>query len=107
MNKENFMGIIFGSFIFFFFALLLAKNTGYYEMKSAKNKILTEQQIKLFEDDIKNGKPIDITEYSKTNEQDYSNSLSNGIYNISLKIENIIDISLKYIFSKANKAVNK
>ena len=46
-----------------FIALLLAENFGYYKTKEEKAKILTEEQIIKFEEDIKNGKSIDITEY--------------------------------------------
>lgn|SRR5574344_1324895 len=38
-------------------------NLGYYEYSSYTKKVFTEEQIKKFEDDIKNGKVLDINEY--------------------------------------------
>jgi len=106
MNKEKILNVIFLGFIFFFFLLLFAKNNGYYETRNTKNSELTKQQIMQFEEDIKNGKEIDIKNYSPAKEIDYSSSLSNGIYKISLKLENAIDQGIKLLFNKASKAIN-
>ena len=106
MNKERVFGFLFICFIVFFFALLIAEASGYYETKNTKNKVLTEEQIIKFEEDIKNGKEIDISEYTGNNKIDYSNNLSNNIYKISLRLESAVDSTIKIIFNKASKAVN-
>ena len=89
-----------------FIALLLAENFGYYKTKEEKAKILTEEQIMKFEEDIKNGKNIDITEYINYGKQDYSNKLSSNIYKISLKLESTFDSIIKATFNQVSKMVN-
>lgn len=57
-------------FIYFFYQ----KN--YYERKKSYDVYLNEQNIKQFEDDIKNNKIIDINSYISYEQKDYSNSIS-------------------------------
>jgi hypothetical protein len=106
MKKEKVFNTIIIIFFILFVALLIAQKSGYYQNKSSRNKTLTEEQIKAFEEDIKNGKEIDIKDYTTDNNINYSNELSNNIYKISLKIEEAIDSTIKYVFNKAAKSVN-
>lgn len=94
------------SFLVFFLVLLLAEHYGYYETKEERVKTLTEEQIKVFEEDIKNGKKIDITDYVIEEQKDYTNNLSKGIYKISLRLEKRTDQIIRIIFNKAGKLVN-
>lgn len=103
--KEKVIKFIFASFVIFFFVLIIAEKTGYYESRTTKTKTLTEEQIKVFEEDIKNGKEIDVTEYTVNLNKDYSTELSDNIYRVSLKLENIFDKSIKFIFSKMAKSM--
>lgn len=105
--KEKVLRFVFLSFVVFFFVLLIAEKTGYYESRTTKAKTLTEEQIKIFEEDIKNGKEIDVTEYTVDLNKDYSTDLSDDIYRVSLKLENIFDKSIKFIFSKVAKSVTE
>lgn len=72
-----------------YFALYLMDNLGYYNL-STKKTILTEEKIKEFENDIKNGKSIDLTNYVET-ENNYNNIYSNIGYNISVGIDKILN----------------
>lgn len=93
--------------IFCFFCLLLfAESQGYYQSRSEKAKILTDEQIKEFERDVSLGKNIDVEKYVLYEDKDYTNNVSTDIYNISLKLEGIFDKTIKYIFNGASKAVN-
>lgn len=107
MKKEKIPFYFLIIFLFFFLVLLFAYYNGYYQTKNTKTKILTEEQIKVFESDIKNGKEIDIDEYVTLENKDYSNKLSIFIYKSSLKLEKIIDNSVKYIFKKAGEVVEE
>ena len=97
--KTNFLKFVFYFFLVFFFAILLAEKTGYYVPKSTKTKILTEEQIKIFEEDIRNGKEIDVANYTTNLHKDYANELSNTIYRTSLKLETIFDRMIRLIFN--------
>ena len=60
MSKEKVLRFILICFFLFFLVILFANSSGYYQSKSTKAKVLTEEQIKVFEQDIKNGKNINI-----------------------------------------------
>lgn len=94
------------SFFTFFVVLLLAQSQGYYKTRSQKAKILTDEQIVKFEQDIKDGKKIDVKKYILYEDKDYSNDVSDKIYRFSLTIEGIFDKTIRLIFNGASKAVN-
>jgi len=97
---------IFYLFLLSFIVLLVLEETGYYKTRTSKVKTLTEEQIKVFEQDIKSGKEIDINDYV-INRVDYTNDLSNKIYKISLKLEKGLDSVIKFIFKKVNEMVEE
>ena len=53
MKKESIFKFILLCFIICFLVILFAGKTGYYEKKLRDNSILTEEQIKKFEEDLK------------------------------------------------------
>lgn len=84
------------SFLFIiYFALYLMDNLGYYNI-AAKNKIITEEKLQEFENDVKNGKSIDIKNYVQDT-TNYKNTYSNIGYNISVSIDNILNKGLKNV----------
>ena len=105
MKNKIIKGIFF-ILLLSFIVLLLLEETGYYKTRTSRVKVLTEEQIKTFEEDIKEGKEIDINDYV-INRVDYSNDLSNNIYKISLKLEKGLDSVIKFIFKKVNEMVEE
>lgn len=105
MKAKLIKGIFF-LFLLSFIVLLILEETGYYKTRTSKAKTLTEEQIKIFEQDIKAGKEIDINDYV-INRVDYTNELSNNIYKISLKLEKGLDSVIKFIFKKVNDMVEE
>ena len=105
MKNKVFL-IIFLSFFIFFSILLLAQSQGYYKNRNQKTKILTDEQIKNFEEDVRNGKSIDIKEYVLYEDKDYTNKVSDNVYKISLKLEDAVDSTIKMIFNGASYMVN-
>lgn len=104
--KNKIIKGIFYIFLFSFIVLLILEETGYYKTRTSKVKTLTEEQIKTFEQDVKEGKEIDINDYV-INRVDYSNNLSNNIYKVSLKLERGLDSVIKFIFKKVNDMVEE
>lgn len=104
--KNKIFLIIFLSFFIFFTILLLAQSQGYYKNRNEKTKILTQEQIKNFEEDVRNGKSIDIKEYVLYEDKDYTNKVSDNVYKISLKLEDALDSTIKMIFNGASYMVN-
>ena len=81
-----------------FTALYLSEATGYYEYEQHRNMVLTNEKIKEFEQDVKDGKNIDIQNYIATKKKDYSNSVSNLGLNISDTINSFITDGLNNLF---------
>lgn len=98
-NKKNriykfiFM-VLFLSFLVIYFSEL----TGYYEYKNHKQTVLTEEQIKKFESDVKNGKEVDISEYLVKEDRIYNNNLSKLSSKLSSGISKIVEKSVESTF---------
>ena len=84
-----------------FFALYLSQSTGYFEYRNSKKVALTNKQIEKFEQDVKEGKTVDIENYIETNNQNYQNTISKTgltISNLTEKaIRKLIDGSFKVL----------
>lgn len=78
-----------------YISLYIMDNLGYYNINT-KNKVLTEEAIKEFENDVKNGKSIDIKNYVGDN-TNYKNFYSNLGYNLSVGVDNVLNKGLKKI----------
>lgn len=106
MKKESIFKFILLCFIICFLVILFAGKTGYYEKKLRDNSILTEEQIKKFEEDLKNGKSVDISNYVINKNKDYTTKLTSDVYSVSLKLEKTIDKIVKFIFNEVGKNIN-
>ena len=78
--------------------LYFSQATGYYEYKIHDKVALTDEEIKKFEQDIKDGKDIDVENYVKNNEPKYDNDLSNLGLNLSKKISKTITKGINEVF---------
>lgn len=113
MNEEKTKKIVSKIFWKFFLILLIgftalyiSEATGYYEFEQHNKKVLTEEKIKQFEDDIENGKNIDINDYIVSNENNYESKLSKIGNKISNKIEKVVSNGLESTFSFLNNILN-
>ncbi len=106
MKYKKLLKAIFIIIVFIFAVVLVAEESGYYDSKIRKNKTLTEEQIKQFEEDIKNGKNVDVKDYLLESNQDYSNNISKSIYKTSLELEKIFDKTIKIVFKGIAKTVS-
>ena len=106
-NKKKICGKIF-SIIFFtlfisFVAIYVSSKTGYYEFEQHQKMTLTEEKIKEFEQDVKDGKEIDIKEYVINDIPNYENNVSKLGSLISLQLENLVQNGLESTFKFFNK----
>lgn len=79
------LGILFLLYI----SLTIAIDAGYYEKITGSRAIITEEKMKEFENDIKNGKDVSLNDYIKE-EKDYANNFSKSGYKISHAIEDVM-----------------
>ena len=104
MKNKVFLFLLF-TFLVFFVVLLIAQSQGYYKNRNEKAKVLTDEQIKEFEEDVASGRDIDIKKYVLYEDKDYSNKVSSNVYKVSLKLEGAVDKAIKLVFSSAGSVV--
>ena len=80
-----FLGLLIG-----FTALYVSEATGYYEFEQHKRVTLTEEKIKQFEDDVAQGKNIDIKDYIEEKDVSYENVASTLGNTLSDHIGNLV-----------------
>ncbi len=86
-------------FLFLIFTILyLSEGAGYFEYEQHRNMVLTSDKIKEFEEDVKNGKNIDIENYVETKAKDYSNPVSNLGLDISGLVNDFVTDGLNSLF---------
>lgn len=83
--------------IILFLVLFLNKNNMYYE----NNKVLTDEAIKRFEEDLKEGKELIPSNYI-TQEKNYENRASNLGKKCSKIIENVVNKVLNKFLDSIN-----
>lgn len=75
-KKRNYFLIVLSLFFASYLALLFAYSNGYYEYKSYNKMIVTKEAMERFEEDVKDGKNIEINEYITDTYKDYSSTFS-------------------------------
>lgn len=97
-----FKRIIILLFIFFLINYYQAENNNYNTNKT----ILTEEKIKEFEEDVKNGNYIDIKKYTEDTYVETSNSFSNLGYNLGKNITDFFSVKLVDFFEFIGKFIS-
>ena len=104
-NKKNnlFLKVLLTFFIIFI-SLYFMDSLGYYNI-ATKNKIITENKMIEFENDIKNGKRIDIKKYT-VDDIYYNNIYSDIGYETSLVIDTVLNKGFKNVGKVLKKLFN-
>lgn len=92
--------------IILFLILFFSYRNGYYIDKNKEKSILTEEMIKEYEDDLKNGVDVSKKNYVVITNS-YDNSYTRASLKISNKIEKALDKVIKYLFNQVGKEINK
>lgn len=101
---KYFFRVLFALFIVFI-SLNIAYESGYYESKARNRTTLTREAMEQFENDVLNGKMVDVKDYLVKEDKDYSNAVTklgnkvtNGLSEFMIKgISGIFDV-LKGLF---------
>lgn len=106
MDKKpnNILRYIFITLIILFLSIYVVYRNGYYTYSNHQRKILTSEGIEKFEQDVLEGKEIDISNYLEE-DKDYSNKLSKVTLEFSNNVGKYIKKSLTNIFKKVNKLI--
>ena len=89
-----------------FIALYFSAQAGLIDYQAKHKTIMTEEAIKEFESDIKEGNNIDIKKYIKNKDKKFDNGLSRKTLRVSNTIGSCVDDILKFFFKKVEKAMN-
>lgn len=106
-KKNKIYRFIFGLFFMSFLVIYFSELTGYYEYQNYQKATLTEEQIKKFEDDVKNGNEVDISEYLVVNNKKYNNNLSKIASKLSDGISKLVNSSVEYTFKYISKLIDE
>ena len=89
-KKNRLFKVLFWIFFISFMIIYFSELTGYYEYKNYQKTIMTNEQIKKYEEDIKNGKKVKPSNYLLTDTVKYNNKLSNAANNLSNGLSKIV-----------------
>lgn len=92
--------------VIMFLGLFFAYQNGLGERWNNERKILTEKMIKEYEQDLKNGVDVTKKEYVVV-KPTYSNVYSSNILKISKKVEDGINMVIKYFLKKISDSINE
>lgn len=101
VKGKNIFIFVFSVLFILFISLYVTQATGYYEFNNSKKSTLTNNAIKKFEEDVKNGKKINAKNYLES-EKEYNNKISI----ISLKLSKTIEKSFNFLMGKLFNEIN-
>ena len=95
--KEKIIKVSLYLLLFSFLFVYIIGSSGLYEYRLNNKKTLTEDAIKKFETDVKNGVKIDLNDYIVV-EKNYDNELTRTNRKISNYIGSVFKKAFKYLF---------
>lgn len=90
-----------------FLTLFFGNKYGYYDYKNYEKVSLTQDQIKKFEQDVRDGKQIDLEEYLVNTNKNYHTKLSKAGLNISNGVSRFIKKGVEGFFDSVSKMVTE
>ena len=105
MNKEKTFKSIFILLFILYLCIYFSNISGLYEYNNYKKVRLTEEQIINFEQDIKDGKQIDIDNYLIKEKEMHNNKLGNTGKKLSYTISNTLNKVLSSSYNFLSKLV--
>ena len=97
-KRRNYFWLLLGGLFLVFIAYMVAYNSGYYEANMSRKTKITEEKLQEFEQDVKEGKDIDVKKYVETDFVDYSSSMSKLGNKLSSSIDSFMDSGLTDFF---------
>ena len=92
--------------ILIYIIIYFSYKNGYYIDKNREKQILTEEKIKEYEDDLKNGVDVSKKDYLVITDN-YDNSYTRLSLKLSNKIEKVFNKIIKFFFNKISDQINE
>ncbi len=89
-KKKNWFLRLLTILFIIYIGLYIASISGYYESKLANKVALTDEAIKQFEQDVLDGKVVDVEDYIIEEKVDYSNKFSNTGEKLGTSVQKIL-----------------
>ena len=105
MKIKQLAKILILALIVSFISLYATTIGGYYENSISKQNVLTEEAIKRFEEDVKQGKKIVASNYIEE-EKTYGNKASKLATEISNLVSSTFDKTMKFIFKQIENTIS-
>ena len=106
MTKTNLARLIIIILVFLFFVLYFMQASGYNEYTRNRENMLTEEEIKEYEEDIEAGKDVTIKDYLNKDNVNYDNKVSELGLDLSELIGDIFNKGMNTFFEMLNEAVS-
>lgn len=90
-----------------FLTAYISNKYGYYEYQKHEQVTLTAEQIQKFEQDVKDGKEIDIENYLTSTNKNYQTKLSQAGLNVSNGLAGIVKTGVDGIFKYISSVVTQ
>lgn len=107
MKKTDIFKFIFFFLLIAYISLYFGSLSGYYEYKNYQKMTLTEEQIKRFEEDVKEGKEIDVEDYIVEEQPVHNNKIANTGKKLSYGISNALSKVLTKTFKTLSKFIDE
>lgn len=107
MKPEKIFKTIIIVLFIIFISLYISQSSGYYEYEQYKKVSLTKEQIKKFEQDIKDGKKVDVKDYANEVKKEYGNKISNAGLKLSETIETYVQKFINNSFEIISNVVKE
>lgn len=107
MNKRKICKF---SFIILFLSFLIGyviEKTGYYEYNLQNKTIMTNESIRKFEEDVKEGKDVTIDKYVVNTEKDYTSILTKTTNKVALSVNKYLKKGIESIFNVLGNFVSE
>lgn len=105
MKQKRIFKFLVMMLIFVFLCSYFVEVGGYYEYHLSYKKRMTEEQMKKFESDIREGKNVDMSDYLDSDKNDYSNLLTDRTSDINLKLNEYFKNIISNVFRVLEKLV--
>ena len=105
MNYKRILQTIMSLLVILFLGLYVSQMTGYYQYNESRKTTLTEDAIKRFEQDIKEGKTISASNYLQK-DTEYGNKLSSLGMSLSSFIEKGFNKAMNRLVREISSAIS-
>ena len=105
MDKKKIFKLLFGLVFIVFLISYVISESGYYEYNLRNKSIMTKESMEKFEDDLKNGKDVQMEDYVVNTTKNYTSRLTSSTNKISTSVNSFLKKGIERVFEVASRLV--